>query len=537
MKNKKILSIIACSLLMFSSCTELDDNVYSTIANDQFNPSEGDLASLIGPAYTQWRTLYANRPGWWEMQETSADEIIYPGRPNGWVDGGIYKQVHQHIWTSLQPQLQTVWNQAYGGIAQANKIIYQIESGQIPVSQGKEQLIAEIRMVRASYYYVLCDLFGNVPVQTSFIVEPGYLPEQKTRKQVFDFIVTEVKESMPSLSQTVGTSTYGRFTQWGAHALLAKMYLNAEVYTGTPMYNECIQESDIIIASGKFALAASVRDAFSPKNENSPETIWAIPYDEVKAGGLQFWMLGSWDSQRATYNSNVGGWGGMGVLPQFINSFDPQDDRLIYGFRYGLQSGYDGKPLTAGYGADAGKPFILRNTMPTIDLCQQLDGYQINKYSIELGIQQNMNNDAPFFRYTDVLMMKAESLLRTGNSAAAATIVSQVRARSFSSNPAKATVTGAQLLLGSVYNYGVTDNKMTATTEGGADIQYGRFLDELAWEFNQEGRRRQDMIRFGVFFTKSWFAHQKTNKDYLKIYPIPQQELQKNSKLVQNPGY
>ena len=97
-------------------------------------------------------------------------------------------------------------------------------------------------------------------------------------------------------------------------------------------------------------------------------------------------------------------------------------------------------------------------------------------------------------------------------------------------------VTGAQLLEGSVYDYGIRDNRDVPanTYEGGADIQYGRFLDELAWEFNQEGRRRQDMIRFGVYTTKSWFSH-PASQPYRTLFPIPQRELEANGNLKQNP--
>ena len=537
MNKKYSFFIIAALVMVFSGCTKLDDNVYSSIASENFEPTTGDLASLIGPAYTAWRPLYGNRPGWWEIQETSADEIIYPGRPNGWVDGGIYKQMHQHIWTSLQPQLQSVWDQAYGGITQTNKIIFQIEDGQIPVAEGEAQVLAELKMVRASYYYVLCDAFGNIPVVTQFDVPDGFKPEQSTREEVFNFIIDEVNKAMPDLSETVDQSTYGRFTKWGAHALLAKMYINAQVYTGTAMYDKCMEQCDSIINSGKFSLASSMTEAFKPDNQNSPETIWAIPYDQERAGGLQFWALSSWDVQRATYNTTFGGYGGMGVLPQFINSFDPDDQRLIKGFRYGLQSAADGTPLKAGYGADAGKPFVLKNEMPSIDLCTQLQGYQINKFKIEQGVQPNMSNDVPFFRYADVLMMKAECLLRNGDAGQAANLVTQVRMRDFPDNPEKATVTGAQLMQGSRYDYGVTDVNMTQTDQGGGDIKYGRFLDELGWEFSQEGRRRQDMIRFGTFFTRSWFAHKKTNDQHLAIFPLPQRELDNNPNLAQNPGY
>lgn len=131
--------------------------------------------------------------------------------------------------------------------------------------------------------------------------------------------------------------------------------------------------------------------------------------------------------------------------------------------------------------------------------------------------------------------MKAEALMRSGKDAEAATIVTMVRERNFKGNPAKAIVTGADLQKGSSYVYGLK-NHNTTTNEGGSDIKYGRFLDELGWEFAQERRRRQDLIRFGVFTTKSWLSH-VPNGAYRNLLPIPRPELNKNSNLTQNKGY
>jgi hypothetical protein len=141
--------------------------------------------------------------------------------------------------------------------------------------------------------------------------------------------------------------------------------------------------------------------------------------------------------------------------------------------------------------------------------------------------------------------MKAEALLRTGHEDEAATIVTDVRQRAFANtDPAKATVTGDQLLEGSSYNYGWSDTDGivkdhaggTATFNGGADIQYGRFLDELGWEFAIEGHRRTNLIRFGVFTTKTWFNH-TPNGDYRSLFAIPQDARATNPNLEQNPGY
>ena len=151
-----------------------------------------------------------------------------------------------------------------------------------------------------------------------------------------------------------------------------------------------------------------------------------------------------------------------------------------------------------------------------------------------MGITNRLSNDWPLFRYADILLMKAEALLRDGKSGAG-TLVTQVRERAFKNNPQKAVVTDDDLKQGSVYDYGRRDTYKTSH-EGGADIQFGRFLDELGWEFTQEGRRRQDMIRFDAFTKKSWFSHDASSKTR-DLYPIPNTVILTNSNLKQNPGY
>lgn len=177
---------------------------------------------------------------------------------------------------------------------------------------------------------------------------------------------------------------------------------------------------------------------------------------------------------------------------------------------------------------------IYTNEVASIDESAMYSGYRWGKFEYEVGSTNRLSNDWPMFRYADILLMKAESLIRSGQSGAGA-LVTKVRERAFKDNPAKATVSDADLLEGSVYDYGRRDTYET-TNEGGADIQYGRFLDELGWEFTQEGRRRQDLIRFGVFTTKSWLSHDASNNNR-NLYPIPNKAILTNSNLKQNPGY
>lgn len=536
----KLFRVLICSALLgsvLSACTKLKDQNYGSFVSSQFTPTEGDIASLFGSAYGNWRTLMELQTGFYYSQEITADAIIIPARPNGWTDGGLFKRPFMHKWTTQDDYVATNWAEAYGGITNSNRLIYQIESGLIPVKPvDKDKLIAELRVLRASFYYTLCDLYGNVPIITKFDIPEGFLPEQSTRREVFDFIIKEITESLPLLSDKADQSTYGRFNKWAANALLAKMYLNALVYTGQAEWDNCIAACDEIINSGQYILESNHKDVFKTENQTSKEIIFSIPFDDKYAGGFWLHLQTLHPQNQKTFNISTAPWGGDCAIPQFIDTYDPEDSRLKEDWLQGQQYSASGEPLTGTMDLQ-GEPLIYVNDVPSIDSTTEMSGYREGKYEYKQGLQFNMSNDVPLFRYSDVLMMKAECLLQTGKADQAATIVTEVRQRSFKDNPSKAVVTGADLMKGSVYKYGLKDSKYNLfSNEGGADIQYGRFLDELGWEFAQEGRRRQDLIRFGVFTRKSWLTH-KPNGDYRTLFPIPQEEINKNVNLQQNPGY
>lgn len=542
MKNIRLIiksKILFLVVFWATACTELKDESFDRIIASQFTPASGDVASLVGAAYTNWRDVLQQWNGLFRTQEVSGDQLVMPARPNGWVDGGVYRRIHDHKWTADDDIAVNNWNRTYAGIANCNRIIYQIESGSIPFADGKEAVIAELKVLRASYYYVLCDIFGNVPIITQFDVPAGFLPKQSSRKEVFEFIIKDITENLPLLSDKNDPSTYGRFNKWAAHTLLAKMYLNAEVFTGTAAWDKCIEHCNAVInSSGGYALEANQKEVFKTNNESSKEIIFAIPFDikyVTDWNGFSIHMETLQPANQATYNLLNTPWGGICAIPQFINSFDKSDERLTSNWIQGPQYSAGGTPLNCTLGAFAGKPLSYINELPGVDQSEEIHGFRLGKFEIEKGTTVNLSNDWPLFRYADVLMMKAESLLRSGKADEAAAIVTSVRQRNFKTAPAKAVVSGADLIKGSAYDYGLRSGS-TSTHEGGGDIKYGRFLDELGWEFAQEGRRRQDLIRFGVFTTKSWLSH-KPNGAYRSLLPIPRPELNKNSNLKQNDGY
>lgn len=532
---------VIVAIAFMASCTKLKDESYDKIISNQFNPTTSDLAALKGAAYINWRQSLLLWDGLWRAQELSGDQEVIPARPNGWVDGGVYKRIHQHAWTADEGIVTNTWSRTYAGITNCNRVIYQLENGLVPVSDSsaKHATIAELKVLRASYYYILCDVFGNVPIVTQFDLPEGYLPPQSTRKEVYDFIVSEITSNISLLSSENNTLTYGTFNKWAAHTLLAKMYLNAEVYSGTPQWEKCIEECDAVINSGAgYILEPDQKNVFKTENENSKEIIFALPFDDTYVtdwNAFDLHMESLQPENQRTYNLMSAPWGGMCATPQFISSYDPSDKRLKDNWIKGQQFAANGDSLLAGLGAYSGKPLNYINEVPSIDASEAVHGYRLGKFEIAMGAAVQLSNDYPLFRYADILMMKAESLLRLGRADEAAALVTQVRSRAFPDDPAKAKVTGSDLLKGCTYDYGLR-NTSTTTHEGGSDIKYGRFLDELGWEFDQEGRRRQDMIRFGAFTTKSWLSHSASNATKA-LFPIPRTELEKNSNLKQNPGY
>ncbi len=540
MKTKIILlGLAAAALTTVTSCTELDETCYNKIIADGFQPKNDDLGSLLASAYVPWRKTFLLWNGVARAQMLPADQDVIPARPNGWVDGGIYKRMHEHKWTTEDDIPLQSWVRTYDGINACNRVLYQIESGQIQLGDKQTAFVSELKVLRASYYYILVDLFGNVPIITRFDVPEGFLPDQSSRKEVYEFIIKELTENIPNLNDERSTAYYGRFNKWAAKTLLAKMYLNAQIFSDGAYteWDNCIKTCDEVIKSGKYSLEANHSDVFITKNENSSEIIFALPFDETYVtdwNAFDFHMYTLQPANQATYSFQASPWGGVCCIPQYISSFDTDDERLTDDFIQGQQYDASGKILTCTMGNLVGQPLNYINEVPSIDASEEIHGYRWGKFEYAEGITNRLSNDFPLLRYADVLLMKAEALLRKGNADDAAVLVTQVRERNFTDHPEKAVVTGTQLKGKPVYQYGRQDTYKQTTDA--TTIEFGRMLDELGWEFSQEGRRRQDMIRFGAFTTLSWFSHNASDATK-NLYPIPNKQILTNGKLKQNPGY
>ncbi len=521
---KSGIALISLSLVLsVSSCTDLKEDVFSEVTKESFVPTEDDIVALMASGYTPLRYIM-DWQGLFDIQEEPGDAIITPTRPNGWDDGGTYKRMHFHTWDNQQWQPRNTWLTSYEAINNINRVLSQVEEGSLPLTEELAlSLKSELRALRVLWYSILCDSHGNVPLVVSYSDE---VPTQKTRVEIYNFVISELTEVLPNLPANVDKSTYGRVTQWTAWQLLARMYLNAEVYKGAAEWAKCIEACDKVIASGFFSLESDYRNPFKVNNESSKEIVFAVPYDNIYGQGWNAHMKQLLPSHRYVFNMSAQPWGGSSANPQFIDSYDPADKRFDATWLHGPQ-------LNATTGEVV---MTLVNKMPSIYYCEFEEGYRVQKYEIAVGCKSSMSNDLPYFRYADVLMMKAECLLRTGKSNEAATIVTEVRQRCFD-DPAKATVTGAQLEGNTTIKYGTLAEDGSIDNPGDqTPVKYGRFLDELGWEFAAEFRRRTDMIRFGVYQTKSWYNHTPQGNHTI-LFPIGLEELNTNPNLKQNPGY
>lgn len=521
--NYKYFFLSLLSVFLFSGCTDLEEEVFSEITEDSFVPADEDIVALMASGYTPLRYIMGWQ-GLFDLQEEPADIFVVPTRPNGWDDGGTYKRMHFHTWDNQQWQPRNTWLSVYRGVNNINRVISQIESGSLPIEADRAQnVIAEMRALRALYYSILLDTHGNVPLLIDFTDE---IPQQSSRSEVYDFIVKELIEVIPLLPEEADQTIYGRLNKWGAYSVLARVYLNAEVYKGSSEWEKVIEVTNEVINSGKYSLDPSYRAIFETQNQDSPEIIFAVPYDDTYATGWLAHMKQLLPAHRDVFNMEAGPWGGSSAQPQFIDTYQDGDNRLGDTWLSGPQRDADTGEIL----------FTLVQHMPSIYFSEFEEGLRFHKYEIKQGARFNLSNDFPYFRYTDVLMMKAEALLRTGNSDEAAELVTEVRMRSFD-DPSDAVVTGEELAGDSTYQWGTLSEDGTIADPGDqSPVLYGRFLDELGWEFAGEARRRTDLIRFGVFTEKSWFNH-TPNGEHTILFPIGIPELNTNPNLQQNPGY
>ncbi|PPK87742.1 putative outer membrane starch-binding protein [Neolewinella xylanilytica] len=495
--------------VLLVSCTDLEPEIYSDLTPEtQFTSDDAVLGALL-QNYTNLN-LYVN-DAIWPSQELSTETSAAPAKFGPWDDGGVWARLHRHEWESTFFVFNNSWNLGFSGIAACNRTIDELsELG------GSEEAIIEMRSLRALYYWLMIDLFGDVPLETSFL-QGTPNPERAPRAEVYQFIVSELNDVLDSgmLSDASGGAYYGRMTRWGALALLTKVYLNAETYTGTPQWEMAAATASRIIDDGPYVLEENYFDNFEPENRTSRENIFVIPYEKSGGNtGFNMHMRTLHPLNRETYNFTTGPWNGFVALEEFYNTFDETDSRKEM-FIVGQQYDAAGNPLldpngetevdSDGNPEPDGAPLIFTpeiNELTPRAFSQS--GARIGKFAFDFGLALAQQNDFPIFRYADILLMRAEALWRMDNGdAEAVELVRQVRER--------------------------------AGLEAIDPLTEDELYDEIQRELAFEAHSRPTMIRFDRF-TGNWWEKNASSEEKL-LFPIPQGQLNANPNLTQNPGY
>lgn len=547
--------LLISALVSTVGCTDLDVDVKSQYTDENFPTTEADMEAVCGPAYTTLKAMYGR--WFWLVSSCSTDEAVMVCNGGNWYDNGQYADLDLHTWKSNNNNLLTVWDGLFGGISKCNQIISILEAA--PDTDSKGKALAEIRTMRALYHYWGMDLFGDIPIVDQAGVDT---PDRSPRAQVAQFIADELTECIPSLTTTVDNTTYGKPTQYMAQALLAKLYLNWAVYASSSVSDytpsaanahlqDVVSLCDEIIQSGKFDLSDDWLEKFKETNgSHIKDFIFVFTYnwstdDEDLGGGLTHFRFWGHKFMEQTMSLKKKPSGPLRSYPEFVDKYSLENDQRNQIWRGGKQY-YEGTTTPYVYTVSKGsldnyytgsdrdekinweweltKELVVRgegstytNNLATLDLGNDelglAMGYRNVKFYPSPSSTKNwQSNDMPILRYADVLMMKAEAILRGANATNGQTPASLVNElRNCAGAPTVSSVTLDEL------------------------------LDERAREFSDESWRRNDLIRFGKFEDDWGFkseAYGMANKDkYRRIFPIPRDVLKLNTAWSQNSGY
>ncbi|MEL6772914.1 MAG: RagB/SusD family nutrient uptake outer membrane protein [Bacteroidota bacterium] len=515
--------------LLLGGCTDLGEEVFSGVEPENFFQTEAEVTAALVPVYAQLRAMlwaYHN------LSQVSSDETIVPTRGEDWADGGRWLNMHRHNWDANLPDLNDAWVAAYTGVARANALLLNLE--QIEIA-NKADIVAEVETLRAFYYYQLLDLFGGVPIvgdeEGEFLVDPDNPPAPNTRAEVYDFIVAELEAARQVLPDEA--AVYGRMTKAAADAMLANLYLNAAVFQNssdginTSGYNSCmstntcddaIAAADRVINSGIYELVSDWQSNFTPDNVAVPEHLFVVQHSNAEDGlGMNFPM------RYLHYNQySPSPWNGFSTIAETYNSFADNDSRKGI-FLVGQQTNFDtganvddrnGNPLI--YTPDC-TPGDAQITNTTEGAC-----VRVAKFPPDLSAPggNGHSNDYAFFRLAEMYLIRAEAKNEMGMTGEAIADINVLRERVFN-----ADADGAGTLDQFLLNAGDFDQ---------ASLR-DRLLNERLYELMYEAKRRQDLIRYGLY-EDAW-EFKEASSAIRVLFPIPQQQLNANPNLVQNSGY
>ena len=517
-------------LVPLQGCTNLDETPPSLISTSHFFNNDAEVLAALAGVYAQLRTT-APEGGLYDAIEMTSDEMVEPIRGPDWNDNGQWIDLHNMTWTptsiATSNFFNPIWNNNYSGIARANLFLGSVQN---TTFANKASIIAEVRALRAFYYYLMMDFFGGVPIVAT--TELAKHP-RNTRREVFDFVEKELIAARDSgLPATRPVEDNGRFTQGAADAILANMYLNAGVFTkdgaaggiNATGYNSC---TGVIVSGGQdaclgadsaatrllnspyYRLADSFPQNFRADNNKSPENIFVVKFIAADGLGLDYAMAVLHYNQYAPLSP----WNGFAVQVQTYNAFDSTDKRrrvILIGPQNDVLTG---APVCVRPSCAQGAPrLVFTDTIPDIRSATEGTGARIYKWPADPShVGANSGNDFAWFRLGEMYLIKAEVENELGNTATALQLLNTLRARH--------DTVAAPL---------VTVNRSVILKE--------RLLELLG-----EGKRRQDLIRFGAYTNRTddptLAGGKQARANYYVLMPVPQSQIDANPLLTQNPGY
>ncbi|MDR1683097.1 MAG: RagB/SusD family nutrient uptake outer membrane protein [Candidatus Symbiothrix sp.] len=498
MKPNRIFIIFITGLLGFTtSCTDVSPEIYTDVELVDYYKTESQFASLIANAYSQLAGEYGYvyREGYWSLQEYTSDEVVVPTRGTDWFDNGVPQKMHTHTWEVDTRDINNGWSFAYGGSSKCNDVLAKIRDLKGTDESQYDDItkagIAEAKVLRAFYHLLAMDVYGNATID-----DGEQEIKQHSRTEIFNWIEKEIKDNLPNLNRKV---RYGSVSAPVAHTILAKLYLNAEVYTGAARWQDAANECDSVIDGGYgYGLNDNYFTAFKKENTDNKEIIFAIVFDEKYAKGNMFHVMTLHYTQQEVYGFTTPTWNGPCTLKSFYEKYSDVDLRKTQWFVGPIQK--DGKTLKYSNAALTDVDAIIVPEVTTIEdptAANTFEGARFVKFEVEPRIEHHANSDFPIYRYADILLMKAEALMRLNGGVAnteALNLVNQVHSGSRTGLP---PYSAAELTLPELL------------------IERGR---ELAWE----GHRRQDQIRFGTFTSGGWEFMSPGESPNRTIFPIPQ---------------
>ena len=542
---KRIYSILfaSFSLLSWTSCSSyLEENpkdrldeetAYSTLSDVQKN-GVLSLYNYVG-GYVDSQGLQGTGRGIYDLNTFTTDEAIMPTRGGDWYDGGFWQGLYLHRWGVNNEAIYATWEYLYRTVILCNGSLERIQDfAEKHPEENVADCVAEVRALRAMFYYYIMDLFGSVPLIEKSDPEVEDIVQEK-RSKVFNFIVKELTESSSFLSKERSNQPgvyYGRMTQPVVWFLLAKLALNAEVYTDDDWTDGSRPDGKSIffevegqrlnawqtvnyycekITVAGYTLEKDYTANFAVFNESSEENIFVIPMSKTLYTNQFIYLFRSRHYNHAKAYG-LSGENGSSATKEVLETFGydtPQvDARFDYCYFAGPVKDLEGNQILLDDGVT---PLVYEPWNVALDVSgkpyEKTAGARMKKYEVDkTGLKDGklLDNDIVLFRYADVLLMQSEVKVRNGENGDAE--LNLVRSR-------------------------VGMAPRTATLEN--------LLDERMMELAWEGWRRQDMIRFGVF-TRSYSCRPQLpgeENGYTTVFPIPEKVIDMNPQLHQHKGY